>query len=96
MSYPQWFPDDQHGYSIALCRCADGPYLGARKMGTPCCCERCGFMTQDQWDALLEWLAEQVHRPGCGVPTERTWACGCPTRLTLFRITPPATNQEAR
>ena len=48
-----WFPDDQHGYSIALCRCKDGPYLGARQMGTPCCCERCRRMTQEQFDYLV-------------------------------------------
>lgn len=50
--YPAWFPDDQHGYSIAICACSGGPYLGARKMGTPCCCERCGLMTQEQFDFL--------------------------------------------
>ena len=51
-----WFPDDQHGYSVAICRCEEGPYLGARKMGTPCRCERCGFMTQEQFDFLTESL----------------------------------------
>ena len=51
---PEWFPDGHHGYSIALCRCEDGPYLGARRMGKPCCCEQCGFMTQDQFDFLVE------------------------------------------
>lgn len=43
---------DPEGYSIVLCHCKEGPYLGARKMGTPCCCERCGFMTREQWEAL--------------------------------------------
>lgn len=47
-----WFPDDQHGYSIALCECEDGPYLGARQMGRPCVCERCLRITPDQWDFI--------------------------------------------
>lgn len=48
-----WFPDDQHGYSIALCACDGGPYLGARQMGTPCVCERCRRITPDQWNFLV-------------------------------------------
>lgn len=51
-----WIPDDQHGYSIALCSCADGPYLGARRMGSPCCCERCGRVTPDQWHFLVSTI----------------------------------------
>lgn len=42
------------GYDIQLCECPEGPYLGARKMGTPCCCERCGFMTSDQFEWIIE------------------------------------------
>jgi len=41
------------GYAVSICACPEGPYLGARKAGTPCCCERCGFMTQEQYEALV-------------------------------------------
>jgi hypothetical protein len=58
--FRRWIPDDQHGYSIALCGCEGGPYLGARKMGTPCCCERCGFMTWDQY----RFLRDAITPPG--------------------------------
>ena len=54
---------DPAGYSIRLCDC-EVPYLGARKAGTPCCCEVCGFMTPTQWAAL----ATAVLR-GEGIPT---------------------------
>lgn len=47
---------DPDGFSINLCTCPDGAYLGARKAGTPCCCERCGFMTREQWDALAAFV----------------------------------------
>lgn len=57
--FPTWFPDDQQGYSIAICACDGGPYLGARKAGAPCCCERCGFITPDQF----EFLREEFTRP---------------------------------
>jgi len=39
-------------YDVSVCRCDAGPYLGARKAGTPCCCEVCGFITQEQLDHL--------------------------------------------
>ncbi|GAW50590.1 MULTISPECIES: hypothetical protein [unclassified Nocardioides] len=55
-----WFPDDQHGYSIALCVCTGGAYLGARPMGTPCCCERCGRLTREQWDFLVEHVTANL------------------------------------
>lgn len=51
---------DPEGYSLCLCTCPEGPYLGARKAGSPCCCERCGFMTIDQWKALEAHVREQV------------------------------------
>lgn len=54
MSEQVWFPDDQHGYSIALCECEDGPYLGARQMGTPCVCEQCRRVTREQFEFLYE------------------------------------------
>lgn len=40
------------GYSVQVCSCPEGAYLGARMAGTPCRCERCGFMTPEQFDAL--------------------------------------------
>lgn len=43
---------DPEGYSLAVCRCSGGPHLGARKAETPCCCEDCGYMTADQFDAI--------------------------------------------
>ena len=43
----------ESGYALTVCSCEGGPYLGARKAGTPCCCEVCGFITQEQLDALL-------------------------------------------
>lgn len=49
----KWFPDGCHGYSLAICDCENGPYLGARKMGSPCTCERCGYITQEQLDFIL-------------------------------------------
>lgn len=51
---PEWVTTG--GYGIALCSCKEGPYLGARMAGTPCRCERCGFMTREQWDAIVEAL----------------------------------------
>jgi hypothetical protein len=52
-----WFPAPpataHDGYALIVCSCDDGPYIGARKAGTPCCCEVCGFITQDQLDAVL-------------------------------------------
>ena len=65
-STDEWFPDDQHGYSIGICRCDGGPYLGARKMGTPCRCERCGFITQDQFDFLRNAIAARALRELAG------------------------------
>lgn len=44
---------EPEGYSLNVCTCAGGPYLGARRIGTPCRCERCGFITRDQLDAIL-------------------------------------------
>lgn len=52
-----WFPDDQHGFSVAVCDCPEGPYIGARKSGTPCCCERCGFMTREQFEFLVDHIS---------------------------------------
>lgn len=58
----------EDGFAIAICSCTQGPYLGARKMGTPCCCERCGFMIQEQYDAIIRdafagWVgAAKLHR----------------------------------
>lgn len=51
-----WPLGDQCGYDIGLCQCYGGPRLGARKAGTPCCCERCGFMTPDQWQHITDGL----------------------------------------
>lgn len=42
----------ESGYPIALCSCGEGPYVGARMAGRPCCCERCGFMVPEQWEAI--------------------------------------------
>lgn len=41
------------GYKIMVCPCPGGAYLGARKEGTPCRCERCGFITAEQLGAIL-------------------------------------------
>jgi hypothetical protein len=75
--FPAWFPDDQHGYSVALCRCHDGPYPGTRRMGTPCRCERCGFITQDQFDFLrAEWEADVLRKFIARIPDSNAadWA----------------------
>jgi hypothetical protein len=75
MSDQVWFPDDQDGYSIAICVCEGGPYLGSRMMGTPCCCETCGRMTRDQWDFLVEHFKREEspqHASGDGWPTVDT------------------------
>lgn len=40
------------GYEIVLCKCPQ-PYLGACKAGAPECCETCGFMTPEQFDAIV-------------------------------------------
>lgn len=48
------------GYAVEVCRCEEGAYLGARKAGTPCCCERCGFMTADQLAAIVREHAERA------------------------------------
>lgn len=50
--------DDRGGtvsalYPLPLCVCPEGPYLGAQKLGTPVRCERCGFMTREQHDAIV-------------------------------------------
>jgi hypothetical protein len=75
----EWFPDDQHGYSIALCACKDGPYLGDRQMGTPCVCERCRRLTREQWDFLVRALLD-AHAPAtcstCGDSGRVDWAPG--------------------
>lgn len=52
------------GYTVEICACPDGAYLGARKAGTPCCCERCGYMTRDQYDALLAEAREEGRQDG--------------------------------
>lgn len=49
------------GYDLTVCRCEGGPYLGARKAGTPCCCERCGFITEDQRAVIVEGN-DRMHR----------------------------------
>lgn len=49
------------GYDLNICRCDGGPYLGARQAGAPCCCERCGFMTEDQRVAIIEGN-DRMHR----------------------------------
>lgn len=38
--------------SVSICKCEGGPYLGATKLGTPICCEVCGFMTQAQYEEI--------------------------------------------
>lgn len=43
-----------NGYDIIVCSCAEGPYLGARKAGTVCTCERCGFITEDQLNHIVD------------------------------------------
>ena len=48
------------GYDVLICTCPEGPYLGARKMGTPCCCERCGFITADQWNHIVSGVQTKV------------------------------------
>ena len=52
------------GYDLTICACKDGPYLGARKAGAPCCCERCGRMTREQYDALAAPLWDEGYRHG--------------------------------
>lgn len=49
------------GLAVSICRCEGGPYLGARKAGTPCCCERCGFLTENQRAAIVEGN-DRMHR----------------------------------
>lgn len=49
MSAGAWPLGDQDGYALRVCSCEQGPYLGTRRSGTPCCCERCGYLTPDQW-----------------------------------------------
>jgi hypothetical protein len=44
---------DPEGYSINICEC-DTPYIGGRRLGTPDCCERCGMMTPDQFEAIKQ------------------------------------------
>lgn len=44
---------ERSGYEVVICSCDCGPYTGARKAGTPCCCEICGFMTQEQYDYIV-------------------------------------------
>jgi len=56
-----WPLGDQDGYDIGLCACDEGPYLGARKAGTPCCCERCGFITLDQWEHIQRAMTPTQH-----------------------------------
>lgn len=48
------------GYAVEVCRCEEGAYLGARKAGTPCRCERCGFMTADQLAAIVREHTERA------------------------------------
>lgn len=62
-----WFPDRDDGYAIALCTCPQGPYIGARKSGTPCCCERCGFMTPDQFEFLRSEILKECPRDSLDV-----------------------------
>lgn len=79
------------GYAIDLCSCPEGPHLGARKMGTPCCCERCGFMTVEQHAAILATAGRtavgRYHEhdgSGCiecacnAAPWSRDSVCTCP------------------
>jgi len=72
---------DPEGFSIVLCHCEEGPYYGARKMGTPCRCERCGFMVREQWEALtaardrardaeVRRVVERVRPPAWTVPAD--------------------------
>jgi hypothetical protein len=51
------------GFRVELCSC-DVPYMGARKAGTPCCCEVCGFMIKEQYDAIVEQHVEE-NTPEC-------------------------------
>ena len=44
--------EPHEGYALVMCHCEEGPYLGARRAGAPCCCERCGMMTQEQYDDI--------------------------------------------
>jgi hypothetical protein len=40
------------GYTVYTCHCSV-PYVGARKEGTPACCETCGYMTPEQLASIL-------------------------------------------
>lgn len=51
------------GYSLIVCSC-EVPYLGARKTGTPCCCEVCGFIMPDAMRALREEIVLDMVRDG--------------------------------
>lgn len=68
-----WFPDDQHGYSIALCECDGGPYLGARRMGTPCVCETCRRITPEQWDFLVSHAKAEALQEAADYVTPKNW-----------------------
>lgn len=41
-------------YRVIICSCEEGPYIGARKAGTVDACERCGFITPEQFQAIIE------------------------------------------
>ena len=58
------------GFDVMVCSCPDGPYLGARKSGTPCCCEACGFLVREQVDHILVQFATSGSdgRPDPGYP----------------------------
>lgn len=46
-------PDvDSAGWEITLCECAGGPHFGARRSGSPACCEDCGMLARDHFEAI--------------------------------------------
>lgn len=78
-----WPIGDQAGYDIKLCTCEDGAYVGARQMGKPDCCERCGFMTPDQWDHIAGALRAATLREVANYCTTANWTGPAATLIHL-------------
>lgn len=62
---------DPEGYSLTACSCAEGPYIGARRAGSPCCCERCGLITLEALEALVA-AARSIPDKSC--PRHPAWS----------------------
>lgn len=49
-----------NNYSVEVCSCSEGPYYGAQKMGTVTRCERCGFVSHEQLEAIQASAPSEV------------------------------------